>query len=98
MQAGPFRLPANRSGRARSALRKTLVRRSGRTGPHALLAFGQLPVSPDVAVLASENHVHGVVVAGVADLTDRRRVDARDASRVEDIRASVAELHLDRAP
>ena len=58
-------------------------------------SLGDVPVAPDVAVGAADHDVDRIAVADVADLAHRRRVDARDAARLERLRGAVAELHLD---
>ena len=69
----------------------------GTLRPRVLLALRQAPVAADVAVLATDDHVHGVLVPDVADLAHRRRVHPREAAGTEHVLRAVAELELDRA-
>src|SRR5687768_2121965 len=74
----------------------TSTRRStGRSEP--LLALGQPPVAPDIAVLGADDNVDGVARAHVANLAVRRGVDARKTTRPEPETLTVAELDLDFA-
>src|SRR3954447_22565083 len=60
------------------------------------LSRRQAAVAADVAVLAADDHVDGVLRARVQDLADGRRVDAGEAAGAEAVAAAVSELDLDR--
>src|SRR3954453_7358580 len=60
------------------------------------LSRRQAAVAADVAVLAADDHVDGVIGAGVEELADGRGVDAGEAAGAEAVAAAVSELDLDR--
>src|SRR3954451_5782342 len=63
-----------------------------RSAPRA--ALPGLPVAPDVAVLAADDHVDRVLVEGV-HAAHRRGGDAGEAALVEHVARAVAELEAD---
>src|SRR6476620_2158171 len=72
--------------------------RRGGVAEAAHLILGQRPVAADVAVLAADDEVDGVLgVAEVADLADRWGVDPGAAAGLELMLGAVVEDDRDRA-